>query len=73
MVGIDDINCGKPKTESELYGSQNVTIYGNSKSSKWKKFRIDEKPYNDVYHSLMSHLKDKKFFGIVDIKEWLGR
>lgn len=46
-----------------------ISIFMND--LKWKKFRIDEKPYNDAYQSLMSFLSDKKYFGIEDIKKWM--
>lgn len=38
---------------------------------KYEKFRIDEKPYNEAYYSLMRHLGDRTCLGIDDIKEWL--
>ncbi len=61
-------------SEDELYGigcirlPKDPCIY---RGSKYDKFRIDEEPYNDAYHSLMEFLKDKKYFGIKDIKKWL--
>jgi hypothetical protein len=42
-----------------------------SVGSKWEKFRIDEKPYNDVCQSLMLYLKGKKCFGVDDVSKWL--
>lgn len=37
--------------KSEIKGS--ITIVKNSsRSSKWEIFRVDEKPYNDIYHSV---------------------
>lgn len=51
-----------------------ICIYKDpSMGDLYADFKIDEKPYNDAYHSLMLYLKDKKFFGIKDIKEWLYR
>lgn len=41
------------------------------KTSKYDRFKVDPKPYNDVYYSLMEHLKNKKYFGAEDIKKWL--
>lgn len=29
-----------------------MTIYRSSKRSKWEKFRIDEKPFNDTFHNM---------------------
>lgn len=48
-----------------------ITIYAHAELSKWEKYRIDERSYNDAYHCLMEFLKDKKYFGIEDIKKWL--
>lgn len=42
-----------------------------SKTAWYLRYRIDEKPYNEIFHSLMEFLKDKKYFGINDIKRWL--
>ncbi len=55
--------------EKELYGLNGISL--TRSYSKYDKFRIDEKPYNDAYHNLMEFLKDKKYFGIEDIKKWL--
>lgn len=41
--------------EIEVYGKRSVTIYKNpspSIGSKWEEFRIDEKPFNMVYHNI---------------------
>lgn len=38
---------------------------------KYEKFRLDEMIYNVEYQSLTSYLKNKKYFGIFDIKDWL--
>lgn len=57
--------------EDELYGITTISVYNGIKSSKWEKFRIDERPYNECYHSIMLYLKDKRYFGISDIKKWL--
>lgn len=56
--------------EEELYGIKTLRILENN-NSKWEKFRIDEKSYNNAFHSLMSYLKHKISFGIEDIKGWL--
>jgi len=46
---------------SELYGERYISIYKNpSRESKWDKFRVDEKPYNDAYHKMDFYIK---FFG----------
>lgn len=64
--------------ESELYGETCIHIYEDfSKTLRISKFewveeyRVDEKPYDDAYHNLMSYLKYMKYFGIRDIKKWL--
>ncbi len=50
-----------PEDCSELYGKRYVCIYENpSRESKWEKFRVDEKPYNDTYHKMDMYIK---FFG----------
>ncbi len=36
-----------------------------------EKYKVDERPYNDAYQNLMEYLKNKKYFGIEDIKKWL--
>jgi hypothetical protein len=52
--------------ESELYGITTVTIYDKTIRgiSKWEKFRVDEKSYNEMYHSMKIEnckvLKDDK-------------
>lgn len=40
--------------ESELYGIKAVSIYSKTRyiQSKWEKFRVDEKPYNETYHNM---------------------
>lgn len=55
----------------DLLGVKSISFRKNSVDSKWEKFRIDEKPYNESCQSLMTHLKDKKFFGVNDISKWL--
>lgn len=60
--------------EEELYGIQNISFRicsHYSKGSKWERFRIDEKSYNDTYQSLMLYLKGVKYFRIEDINKWL--
>jgi hypothetical protein len=50
-----------PEDCSELYGKRYVSIYENpSRESKWDKFRVDAKPYNDTYHKMDMYIK---FFG----------
>jgi len=69
MIDIDEVYM---IAEHELYGLANIRIHhGNC---KWKRFRVDGKTkniYNDTYHSLLSFLGDKKYFGIDDIKKWM--
>lgn len=43
----------------------------SSRTPKYDKFKVDPKPYNDAYHSLMSFLKDNVYFGIENIRKWL--
>lgn len=50
-------------------GIMSISIYRND--SKWEKFRVDEKLYDDMYQNLISFLGDKNRFGIEDIKEWM--
>ena len=59
--------------KKELHGLTDLAIYKNpSRGVQWyENFLVDEKPYNDAYHNLMEFLKDKKYFGIEDIKKWL--
>ncbi len=70
---MKDIERAYAIPEEELYGKQGIRLVGNisNRGSKWEKFRIDEKPYDDAYKSLMIYLKDKRYFGIEDIKKWL--
>lgn len=50
-----------PEDSSELYGKIYISIYDKpSRESKWEKFRVDEKPYNDTYHKMDMYLK---YFG----------
>jgi hypothetical protein len=60
--------------ESELYGETQITIYEDwpkiSRRSKFEwieKYRIDEKPFNDIYHSA----DIPKFFSPFDL--WKGK
>jgi hypothetical protein len=48
-----------PEDCNELYGIRYVGIYDNPKS-KWEKFRVNVKPYNDTYHKMDMYIK---FFG----------
>lgn len=34
-------------------------------------FAVDPRLYNDIFHSIMKYLKDKEYFGIDDIKQWM--
>jgi len=58
---------GRP--QFDLYKDPTKTTwYDNPKLH----FRMDEKPYDLAYRSLMKYIGDRKKFGIEDIKEWLG-
>jgi len=53
---------------------QSTTITKNSSRVTWyNAFTVDHTHYNDIFHSLMMHLKDKKYFDVKDIKEWLNK
>lgn len=61
--------------KDELDGLTGITLLRNptpSIGSKWEKFIIDEKPYNDAYQDLIQFIKDNKF-GIEKIKRWMER
>lgn len=62
--------------ESELYGE--TAIYINEELPKrgykfeWvEKYRVDEEPYNCAYHSLITHIGNKKRIGTDDLIKWL--
>lgn len=58
--------------DENMYNVSNIKIWRTiRKISKYEQFKVDPKAYNDAYHSLMEFLKDKKYFGIEDIKKWL--
>lgn len=60
--------------DENMYNVPNIKIWRTIRNvSKYEHFKIDPKPYNDAYHSLMEFLKDKKYFGIEDIKKWLNK
>ena len=49
-----------PEDCYELYGESYVSIYkDSSRESKWKKFRVNNEPYNDAYYNMDIY---KKFF-----------
>lgn len=58
-----------------IYNEDDITNIGNIhiriNSIKYEKFEIDNTLYNDVYHSLVSRFKDKRYFGIEDVKKWI--
>ncbi len=57
-----------------VYDLVRMTIIRNphpSRGSKYDQFKVDQKLYNDAYHSLMEFLKDKTSLGIDEIKRWL--
>ena len=46
------------------------------RTSKYDKFKVPTEEldiYNRIYHDLMSYLKDKKFFGVDDIRGWYNK
>lgn len=49
------------------------TIGININDRTYYMFAVDPRPYNDIYHSLMEYLKDKEYFGIDDIKQWMAK
>jgi len=65
--------------KSELYGITSLEIPKNPRpsiGSKWERFKLEDldiKMYNDVYQDLMIHLKDKRYFSIKDLEEWLNK
>lgn len=59
--------------EKEIYNITSITIPHNDGGSKWKKFRLKNIDiYNETCHSLMDFLAGKEYFGLEDIKKWLG-
>ncbi len=60
------------RNEGWIKGLTTITIVQNSvKTTKYDQFVADSKYYNEVYQDLILRFKDKKFFGIDDIKKWL--
>lgn len=56
----------------ELISRTGFAIVKNPSRITWyPKYRIDEGPYSDTYQNIMEYLRDKKYFGIEDIKKWL--
>ena len=49
-----------------------LTITRNaSKISKYDEFQIEDIDiYNNTYHSILSYLGNRKYFGVDDIKKW---
>lgn len=57
---------------AEAIKRSGLTIVRDPSRDVWYyEFRVDEKPFNDNYHSLISYLNDRKYFGVEDIKKWL--
>lgn len=48
-----------------------ATIYKNMELSKYNEFKVDEAPYNDALHDLISYTKGARMIDIDDIKKWL--
>ena len=62
--------------EDELYGIGGIRLPKDPciyRGSKYDKFIIDEKLYNNTFCSLMSYLGNRRYFGIEDIKKWLEK
>jgi hypothetical protein len=58
--------------EEIIHRNQSVSIYDNPSRTVWyEHFEIDEKPYNKSYHSLVTYLGNRKYFGFRDIENWL--
>lgn len=56
----------------EIIERSSITIIENPSRVTWyDKYEIDERPYNDYYHELISYVNVKKF-GIEEIKKWLS-
>lgn len=55
----------------ELECLRSLAICKDAKSSKWEKFRIDEKIFDDIWNNLSLYLKNKRFFYLRDFEEWL--
>lgn len=63
----------KETIEKRIKHDSGITIAKNpSRISQYFEFEISAKPYNDAYHSLIAFLKNRKYFGIEDIKKWLS-
>lgn len=59
--------------EDIIEHGRGITITNNPSHSRtrwYDEFIIDEKPYNEVFHSFMSFIDGRKFLGIEDIKKW---
>lgn len=71
--GMNDIVRIYAIPVAELYGISGLEIIeDDSIYSKWKRFRLEDiSSYNNAYHSLISYLGNKDFFGVEDIKKWL--
>lgn len=50
-----------------------ASIYENSNTSKYDKFKIDTDPYNRAFRNLMSYIHNANMIGIDAVKEWLNR
>lgn len=61
----------------EVYDiSKGIGLHKNpspSIGSKYDKFQIDPKEYDNSYRDLIIYLKDKRYFGIDDIIAWLNK
>ena len=57
----------------ELINRTGFAVVKNPSRPTWYSgYKVDEKPYNDAYHSFLEYLKGRKYFGIEDIKKWLS-
>ena len=63
--------------KEEIIARRSITISKNPSRGTWydslkNGYRIDDKPYNEAYQDIMRFLEDKKYFGVEDIKKWMG-
>jgi len=64
-IPVERLRCGR-----------GITFVGDLSIEKipwYEEFRIDEVPYDVVHDDLMSFLKNKSYFSIDDIIEWINR
>lgn len=67
-----DIVCIIPR-EYAIKRSGITVLKDQLREGWYNDFKVDPKPYNDAYHSLMEFLENKRYFGIKDLKKWLEK